>query len=541
MTAEYKCLFGISSPIPELEPGMSDDTFAQGVSLVVSSGKQGKLFWFLFGHLPRAVSGDGIPRFDAGDADQFARENRDLPVRPGITFGDLWRRRRVATLVPLEEADFAHWTAGRIVCLGDSAHKMTPHTGSGAMLAIEHAAALANILCRSVESSNCRTTAEIEAMLRQYDHPARHCRASAKIKSAAALARMQSLHTLLDRALVRWFVPYTGDLRADQFCDEAIGAEALEYLPLPARSLTGTMPFNPLHGIGRHEELARRAIRALPLLAMALAAGLLMASVAPFQGASDIVASRRYGDVQIREKFYHIPWLDDFSRPGVLRFLVSERHFFFQGVSLFVDYGIWYAILLIESARRANRVSVLRFALIWGTLNMWGIGVFVPVYQFAHYLLTPISAFDAPDMRLTDLSYVRTILPTLLLTHYVPSITAYAGLTPSLRQSAAYAWELLPVWVCLAQEILARYVLSPSTVQQDRLKSPLADLPTIRRTILPLCLVSAVVWQYTLWGSGRVQPLADIFLPVIGSTSTLSFEQLFAEFLKVGPGLFCPF
>lgn len=364
MMAEYQCMFGISSPIPGLDAGMTDDTLARDVSMVVASGKDGKIFWFLFKRMPQVYHSHEIPRFDSADALKFAEQYFDFPVQSGasnIKFSDLWERRETATLVPLEEADFAHWTAGRIVCLGDSAHKMTPHTGTGGMLALEHAAVLANIICRLVAQGNKLplTTSQIGTALSQYDEKRRHRRTSAKIKSTGASARMQTLQSLADRLVVRFLLPYAGDIRADQFCDDAIGAEHIEYMPVPARSMTGLMPFNPNRGIGMHESIWPRVLWALPLLGMAVAGLLTMFSVAPFEDAYDFLARRRYREVEIRDKFYHSGLLDDFSRSGVLRFIVSEAHFFYQPFSFFADYGVWYGIMLVESARRANRLNVL--------------------------------------------------------------------------------------------------------------------------------------------------------------------------------------
>lgn len=52
--------------------------------------------------------------------------------------------------------------------------------------------------------------------------------------------------------------------------DDFIGAERVEFLPLPARSLTGTMPFNPMQGTARYESRKKRALIALPLLVLAV-------------------------------------------------------------------------------------------------------------------------------------------------------------------------------------------------------------------------------------------------------------------------------
>jgi hypothetical protein len=49
-----------------------------------------------------------------------------------------------------------------------------------------------------------------------------------------------------------------------------IAAERIEFLPVPERSLKGTMAFNQTQGIGKHESLKPRAFFALPLLLLAL-------------------------------------------------------------------------------------------------------------------------------------------------------------------------------------------------------------------------------------------------------------------------------
>ncbi|KAJ5952082.1 uncharacterized protein N7479_010495 [Penicillium vulpinum] len=534
MTAEYQCMFGISTPIPGLDPGMTDDTFAKDVSMVVASGKGGKIFWFLFKRMPWLYQSQEIPRFDTTDASRFAEQYFDLPVRPGVngvTLQDLWKRRETVTLVPLEEADFAHWTAGRIACLGDSAHKMTPHTGTGGMLAIEHAAVLANIAYQLAVKGNksSLTTSQIETALSKYDDERAHRRTSAKIKTTGEVARMQTLQTVVHRLVVRFLLPYLGDIRADQFCDDAVGAEHIDYIPIPVRSMTGLMPFDPTRGIGMQKSLWPRVLWAIPLLIMAVAGFLSMFSVAPIEDVYDTLAHLTYREVAIQDKFYNVSFLDDFSRSGVLRFIVSEAHFFYQSFSLFADYGVWYGIMLIESARRAHRLNILSCAILWGMLNMWGIGIFVPVYYFAYYILTPTSTFDAFDRRLTDLSYTKSILPVLLATHYATFIDAYFSPVMAHRQGAGYLWELFPVWLCLAQAGLARFIL-PSTLKQDRLDNVTRDLPTIRTIILGLCAVSTAVWQYTIWCSG--ESLVNIFVPIFGSVEGHTFEQLFAEFLK---------
>lgn len=362
----------MSSAIEGYEPGCSDDTIGKDVSTMVATTKGGKVFWFLFGRLPRIYNHDEIPRFKEADATEFAQQHFKLPVRENTTMGDLWSRRQKATLVSLEEADFSHWTAGRFVIIGDGAHKMTPQTGAGGMLAIEHAAALANLvnqLSRGHLKGEPTTTRQIETALRHFDTRARHLRTTATIKEAGALARLQALRTFADRIIALLLFRRAGDARADQICGDAIGAERIEYLPLPKRSLSGSMPFNPTRGIGRHEQSWKRALLASTLLLVGYGGFHFMFSVVPLERISQILATNVYQwgedgnqyEVSLPAQFYRVPLADELARREAMRFIISRIHFLPQNLSLFADYGVWYAIMLIESARRSSRLTLLQW------------------------------------------------------------------------------------------------------------------------------------------------------------------------------------
>jgi len=51
-------------------------------------------------------------------------------------------------------------------------------------------------------------------------------------------------------------------------CDMVLGSVKLDFLPVPDRSLHGTMPFNSAQGLGHAESKLRRAVKALPFLAI---------------------------------------------------------------------------------------------------------------------------------------------------------------------------------------------------------------------------------------------------------------------------------
>ena len=98
------------------------------------------------------------------------------------------------------------------------------------MLAIEHAAVLANLL-HKLQSSRLDkepiTTRQIEETLGLLDTKIRHLRTTALIREAGALARLQALRSFTDRIIALFFLPYSGDARADQLCGDAVGAEVM--------------------------------------------------------------------------------------------------------------------------------------------------------------------------------------------------------------------------------------------------------------------------------------------------------------------------
>ncbi|KFA67205.1 hypothetical protein S40285_06281 [Stachybotrys chlorohalonatus IBT 40285] len=569
MTAEYKCLFGISGSVTGLGPGTSDDTWDKDLTVVVYSGERGKLFWFVYARMDRIYQADEIPRYSDQDATDFARKHLDVPLRPGgaVKFADVWNAREVATMLPLEEAHFSRWTAGRVVCLGDSVHKMTPHTGAGGMLGMETAAALANTLCRLVTetragggshvvptsngstdskkayaSSSSPTLTQIKAALHQYEHGAPnnlHARAEENVNASGKLGRLSALHTLAERVLVPYLAPLSAESRIDLFCDMAIGAPYIEYLPIPPRSMEGTMPFNPSHGFGKKENLWFRALVALPLFVLAFVSFFIISGLVPFDLIRDVLEEGVYrprnrdAPIHLVQKIYNVPFIDDFTRVGSIEFLISGENCFLQMLNFYADYGIWYAITMIESARRANHLTIITPIVIWGMLNMRGIALFAALWKFSHYILSPVSNFAALDKRLTDKTYTNLVLPAILLAHYATYIRALSIPDQTERQIAGHLWALFPIWISFGQLFLVRFILKPSTVDSDRLYNVTGDLTAIRRTIVVLVTVTAVVWQYTIWRTDRPS-FTEIFLPhlPIRHVSEFSIEDAYVEFLK---------
>ncbi|KAF7508604.1 hypothetical protein GJ744_009153 [Endocarpon pusillum] len=228
---------------------------------MVIIGKGGRVFWFLFGCLPKVCRA------------VWAISGRKGKTTPWF----LWRK---------ETMPIGPGPKGRFACVGDSIHKMTPNSGADGNAAIESAAALANAI-NSLKIAACNPCLEdVSHIMMGYQE--RKFRVSESINTAHQLTRLHALKGLKERLIAKYALPIGGDLLADLCADGWIGSTMLNYLPPPPRSLCGTMPFNPSQGVGKHESPLRRAIFALPLLAVGIWCFVVLMSLLP------LVCSQKY-------------------------------------------------------------------------------------------------------------------------------------------------------------------------------------------------------------------------------------------------------
>ncbi|KAL8636015.1 MAG: hypothetical protein Q9228_006546, partial [Teloschistes exilis] len=253
MSAEYACVFGISSPLLQLLEGESIARFYDGMTVLTIQGKKGRIFWFVIKKLKEKYFYPNIPRFDDMDAEKICAQLYDTQVWKEVKFQQIWNSREVSSVVPLEENVFEHWHHGRVVCVGDSMHKvplqglmigkpilsnlqMTPNIGQGANSAIESAAVLANNLNDMIRRRGIKapTTKQLESSLKAFAD-SRLPRAKDTVKSAGFLTRLQARDGIGLRFLGRYIVPFAGDFPADQASSVVRAAPQLDYLPLPGR------------------------------------------------------------------------------------------------------------------------------------------------------------------------------------------------------------------------------------------------------------------------------------------------------------------
>jgi 2-polyprenyl-6-methoxyphenol hydroxylase-like FAD-dependent oxidoreductase len=226
--AEYRALFGISERPPGILPGDCDYGYDKDRSTLVFAGPRNKAYIFIFEKLDKIYRGKDIPRFTKDDAAKFVEKHSGIKIRPNLTIADFWERVDSHSFVCLEEGVFKLWTYGRIACVGDSAHKMTPNIGAGGNAGIESAAAFANAVKWIMENSNKQrpSTALIEEALQRYQKQ-RERRAAMMVRSAGEVTRMQAGKSLYHRFAARLVRLYPGDFIANYLSEYFSGAVML--------------------------------------------------------------------------------------------------------------------------------------------------------------------------------------------------------------------------------------------------------------------------------------------------------------------------
>ncbi|KAG9238895.1 hypothetical protein BJ875DRAFT_286232 [Amylocarpus encephaloides] len=197
VTAEYNAIFGISAPIDTLSPGdghVASDIDHSGLVFV---SNQALPQWFFFSKLDKRYQEKDIPRFTKEELEKQVEEFSDFHFTENVTLGDLMKTTTALSYVPLEEASHEFWTYKRVVCVGDSIHKMTPNMGQGGNQAIESAATLTNCLLELLSTSTTShpSEADLATTLTKYQD-LRKGRAEMFVKLSNLVTRDESLATL---------------------------------------------------------------------------------------------------------------------------------------------------------------------------------------------------------------------------------------------------------------------------------------------------------------------------------------------------------
>lgn len=132
--ATSKCLFGISYRPKALGSGpIQINAYFDSWNYMMFSAPGNRIYWFLFTGMNTSV-GSKIPRFSKADEAKLVSNLLDDFVTENVTFGDIYRERQTSTLLAVEEHVFTRWHFGRVLTIGDAAHKVSRNNAHTALV-----------------------------------------------------------------------------------------------------------------------------------------------------------------------------------------------------------------------------------------------------------------------------------------------------------------------------------------------------------------------------------------------------------------------
>ncbi|KAF4126264.1 2-polyprenyl-6-methoxyphenol hydroxylase [Geosmithia morbida] len=257
------CIFGISNRPPAYGKQTQHLVLGYGHAYVIVAAPGDRTYWFLFDGLPHTEYGENISKYTKADEDKLADEHRDDRITNDVTFGDLYDRKIISTLLPLEEYVFERWHYKRIITIGDSAHKIDPASGQGGNGAIESAALLTNALVRQLNlTPDGLSSDQVNDALSEV-HANRYERAKRLVDGAHTLQQIVSYRFPLSRYVLAHIVPLLGkEAFVDVVTPICAEASKIEGLPVPYRPhcvpWEDELPAKPVKSI-----LATRSVWAL--------------------------------------------------------------------------------------------------------------------------------------------------------------------------------------------------------------------------------------------------------------------------------------
>ncbi|KAH7405963.1 hypothetical protein DE146DRAFT_630660 [Phaeosphaeria sp. MPI-PUGE-AT-0046c] len=232
--SDFKAMFGASEikDMPELGPADVHVVQGYGTTKLVFT-QPGNVYWALM-YKDEHEQPPKPFRPTQQEQDEIAARFKDMKMVGNITLGDLYKNKTRAGALNLEEGIVSKWHSGRMVLVGDSAHKMTADLGMGANTAIESAIVLVNLLQRALKDDPCRhfSQEEISDLFGEYQET-RYGAAKKWMELSGKVTRTRSYESLWARFFITQIAPmaWLQKIKNEQFVQALAKTAKLEFAP----------------------------------------------------------------------------------------------------------------------------------------------------------------------------------------------------------------------------------------------------------------------------------------------------------------------
>lgn len=221
-----------------MKPGPFYETRASSIATQIV-GSEHTVFFSLIQNVDGSIP--VLRKYTLDDREAMASRFAKVQVAPGVRFKDIWRiaERETANMVNQEEGYASKWHQGRLVIVGDAAHKMTSTSGLGLNTGLHSAAVLVNQLHDIHLLNKDPSDFQIEDALTAYYH-IRHGETHSAFQLGQSLTRNVTWSSWADWIWDRFIMPW---LKQDYIICDRIS-------PLVSRGqLLSYVPFQELKGV----------------------------------------------------------------------------------------------------------------------------------------------------------------------------------------------------------------------------------------------------------------------------------------------------
>ncbi|KAJ5738611.1 monooxygenase [Penicillium malachiteum] len=503
MTSEYDCVFGISDPVPGLIPRQSYRTFGEGYLSLVIVSKGSRVYWFFFTKMDRKYFAHEISRFSQQDVQKHMAPWQKSQLRAP----SLWA---MSTARPLSKH-----IGSKLQALVKRSLGMTPNAGYGGNSAIESAASLSNYLTRLLKCNPSPETEDIDTCLQNWQTH-RQLRLGKVWKSSHGLTRLEACETLKDRIIALHLLRFLKNTMINRASAIIVGAERLESLPLPSRSLRATVPF--ANGVGTTDQSPpwKRGLRCLPLLACLGAAGATMipsgVRFKHFMGpifAQRFWAAKNGESFRLQQPVFPVSFLDRLLKPYITCFLPSisghDPVSRIQMLSFITDLGAVYGIWFLDNYRVSRGLTDALLPVGVGVaLQLKGAGIVAPVYYILDQLRAPLSHLISEGGHDVNAKTSISVVGGLLVGYYIPTYQSFSASTLESRGWWNAVWQVFPIAVPviagIASRIQGAIFQNPEKAKKPQVKRKERPqtMTTIRCTYIGLAAISGLTWIHGL-------------------------------------------
>ncbi|GME28065.1 FAD binding domain-containing protein [Neofusicoccum parvum] len=530
--SSYKCIFGISNETKGIAPLTFNYTMKENHSYLTMTGPS--LYWFLFVRLEEQHDSLDLPRYTKDDEVKLAKTYWEDKVTEETTFGDIYTNRTASVLTILPEYVLTKWHFGRIITIGDSAHKFNPISGQGGNSAIESVAALANVLFKAMKSHPDGLSDAIVTQVFQETQALRSPRVSKLVKGAHDMQSLQALETPLLKFVALNVAPRTNPETAiNIWSDVIVSAVSLDMLDVPKKPrfvpYDDEMPVKPL----AHGNLPKLSVAAVLMALFAVACKTMQL---------EFPEEMTYNGKELRTTYTGLDGIDSLLSALVSAFSIpiagpdpAQRVQCAYFLSMLAPpLVIW----TVEAYRSGNNRFTTSWPTAWAALyQLLGIGKVAPLYYLASLHATGSTAYARPPGRAVPAAIAAAVLPATCLAYAVPTALMFLPHDGDRAAQAAIAlWQPAPLCVGLATFLAG---CAAHAVRRRQPPAPAAesyrngDLPHLARAYFFVAAAAALVHVGTLLYVLARPSLgfARVFVPVGGGGGAGLVEAM-AGFLK---------